>query len=362
MKYFILTSLAVLSFSFSYAGTCVDVTSALARGAESSSVKVLQQFLVEKGHLKAVPNGYFGAGTQTALRAYQKSKGISQTGTTGPATRAALKKDSCGTTSQNTVVSPVVSTPVQNQVATTSIPVVTLPAPKLTSLDLTTLFAGGTTDWSLMVYGTGFSTSSNTMKLFSRSNGKVYTLGNSASSDGKQLALPINLTGKTFPCGTSCLEKIQPGDYDLVISHGGGESNTLLLSVKPFNLSVVTGTISAPLSYTAKNARIGTVSFASSAIFKITDITPTISTSEGFVGGGISGLVLKDELSGQTLAYDKSVAEVLPNQSKIIGLYGTVSTQVPGRVTTTFALSIEDYIGHKKTTFISGEILTSIAQ
>jgi len=65
-------------------------------GAENDAVVALQTFLENKGFLtipSGIAKGYFGGLTRVAVRAYQKSMGISQTGYVGPKTRAALNGD-----------------------------------------------------------------------------------------------------------------------------------------------------------------------------------------------------------------------------------------------------------------------------
>lgn len=92
-------SIIVLSFFFItpnlFALGCVDIKSNLAQTQENASVKLLQDFLFEKGFLQAKPNGYFGVGTLASVKKYQKSINLSQVGVAGPATRAALKKETC---------------------------------------------------------------------------------------------------------------------------------------------------------------------------------------------------------------------------------------------------------------------------
>lgn len=86
----------IFSFSHVSAASCTEIKSWLSRGYESSTVLSLQNFLHEKGYLKATPNGYFGPGTFAGVKAYQKSLGFEQVGSVGPATRAAIKKETCG--------------------------------------------------------------------------------------------------------------------------------------------------------------------------------------------------------------------------------------------------------------------------
>jgi hypothetical protein len=96
MKKILCTLVILVGISNASAASCVDLKSVLSKGAENSRVLALQNFLFEKGYLKAKPNGYFGVGTVAAVKAYQKSLGFEQAGSVGPGTRAALKKETCG--------------------------------------------------------------------------------------------------------------------------------------------------------------------------------------------------------------------------------------------------------------------------
>jgi peptidoglycan hydrolase-like protein with peptidoglycan-binding domain len=96
MKKSIFVALIISSFAYSHAaGSCLDFSINLSRGSESSLVLSVQNFLFAKGFLKVAPNGYFGPSTLAAVKAYQKLNGFAQVGNTGPATRAAIKRDSC---------------------------------------------------------------------------------------------------------------------------------------------------------------------------------------------------------------------------------------------------------------------------
>lgn len=65
-------------------------TANLASGSRGRSVTELQKKLSSLGFLSAAPTGYYGPATIAAVKKYQKTHGISQTGTVGPATRKAL--------------------------------------------------------------------------------------------------------------------------------------------------------------------------------------------------------------------------------------------------------------------------------
>ncbi len=78
---------------------CVDLVYDLYQGLSDSgldsSIMKLQKYLVVKGYLLATPNGYFGPGTLSAVKKFQVANGISNTGRVGPATRKAIKNNSC---------------------------------------------------------------------------------------------------------------------------------------------------------------------------------------------------------------------------------------------------------------------------
>ncbi len=114
-------SLFIPQFSFAQTesegemvNTCVQLTSArLTRGyydaQTDGQVSLLQDFLIEKGLLNTStggPTGYYGNQTTLAVKAYQASRGISQVGTVGPMTKAAIALETgCGnggTTPTNT--------------------------------------------------------------------------------------------------------------------------------------------------------------------------------------------------------------------------------------------------------------------
>ncbi len=90
--------------------TCVDLQNNLIKGKETSEVLSLQNFLAQKGFLTAKPNGYFGVGTLAAVKKYQQSIGLSRSGQVFPLTRAAIKKETCGSSASL----PVSNTGTQN--------------------------------------------------------------------------------------------------------------------------------------------------------------------------------------------------------------------------------------------------------
>lgn len=121
----ILVFLAFFLCFQSVQAACVDLPSNLSKGKESSDVLLLQNFLKEKGYLKATPNGYYGLGTHNAVKLYQNSKSLARSGQVFPLTRAAIKADSCVVGKATTTTSTSISTS-SPKTAATSTPQVAL--------------------------------------------------------------------------------------------------------------------------------------------------------------------------------------------------------------------------------------------
>lgn len=72
-----------------------QITKTLQKGSRGTEVYTLQQALVNFGFLNAAPNGYFGAQTASAVRAFQIDNDIRANGIVGPATRDAINEGLC---------------------------------------------------------------------------------------------------------------------------------------------------------------------------------------------------------------------------------------------------------------------------
>lgn len=59
-------------------------------GSRGAEVRAIQQFLIDWGLYNGDVTGYYGEETTAAVKKFQKLKGISQTGTAGPQTLAAM--------------------------------------------------------------------------------------------------------------------------------------------------------------------------------------------------------------------------------------------------------------------------------
>lgn len=93
-------SSASLHSAASTAVSCpLQITHTIKRGDSGASVIQLQLALVQLGYLTTDSvTGYFGNKTKSAVTKFQVAQGISQTGTVGQLTRAALAAVVCGTT------------------------------------------------------------------------------------------------------------------------------------------------------------------------------------------------------------------------------------------------------------------------
>ncbi len=83
--------------------TCVDLQSDSLRyrandAITNGEVTILQNFLISTGLLNTSATGYFGLGTFSAVKMFQKRVGINQTGYVGPLTKTKIKEASCALT------------------------------------------------------------------------------------------------------------------------------------------------------------------------------------------------------------------------------------------------------------------------
>jgi len=120
----LLSSDSALAQAQVYAGLqnqCLNLSDDLFFGLSDSAVDYsilnLQRYLVSMGYLTATPNGYFGAGTLSAVKKFQTAHNISGTGRVGPITRKALQSLTCNTNSAANVASVINSTSVASSVA-----------------------------------------------------------------------------------------------------------------------------------------------------------------------------------------------------------------------------------------------------
>jgi peptidoglycan hydrolase-like protein with peptidoglycan-binding domain len=356
MKKSILALIFISTISGSFAATsCLDYSTNLSRGAESSLVLSLQNFLFSKGYLKVTPNGYFGPSTFSAVKAYQKANGFAQVGNTGPATRAAIKKDSCtaGGASLPTVQTPAAPVSTSSVQTTSS---VVVPRPAIDSFDFVTLFAGGTANWNFSLYGNNFSTTTNTITMRNMETRKTYAIGTLPSASGTVIVMPTNLTGTAYSCGAECKEKMEAGRYEVVVTTVGGSSASKVLTILPFTMSALTTAVNT-IPASATHVQIGLFSYSSPQAVLVKSISFSLGTST-ISDGGINSVTLTDQFTGATIDSDTELQAI---QSGIIGAYANVSNTKPGDAYGAFSITIEDYIGKKDTSFISSPVLMTVA-
>lgn len=374
MKSFGVCSLAVCVVYFSTIMTtsaqnvipCVDVKINLTKGAESESVISLQKFLYSKGFLKVAPNGYFGPGTMQAVKVYQKSAGLPPTGAVFAMTRLAIRNATCNSVSTSTIGTALpAEIPPSFASSTGSSPVpLALPVlvnrirPVIISLDKGTLFKGATTTWGIVINGSAFSDASNTVYFRSRESGRVYRIGVFPSVDKKTILLPPTITKNSFSCGSACSEALPIGTFDMTVQHEGGESDPIFLAIKGFSISSTSGSLNTPVQ-NGSNQFLGTISYAPSVPLYVTNLDLAVVVS-GLGGGNVSNLTFRDEISGKNITTFGSQVASDENQSKIIGVYGTVGAKSSGSITISGTITAVDYIGNKPVQFQVPTFLTTL--
>jgi murein L,D-transpeptidase YcbB/YkuD len=74
---------------------CVDISKNLSKGSSASMTGKLQKFLIGKGFLPGEASGVYGDFTVEAVKAYQRSINLPETGMVNDVTRQAIKKETC---------------------------------------------------------------------------------------------------------------------------------------------------------------------------------------------------------------------------------------------------------------------------
>jgi peptidoglycan hydrolase-like protein with peptidoglycan-binding domain len=452
MKRSIVIALLCASISPVFAATCVDLPSNLSQRAESSSVLLVQNYLFEKGFLFVKPNGYFGPSTLKAVKAYQKSKGLSQSGAVFPMTRAALKKDSCSPSNlvaasnslKQSATSSVKTAPNQGaQIETNQAlpPTVTLtadpspvsyggnsivkytssgatscritrlsdetwvgvnlsdiiqvpsvkipetyavtckgiggmvtksitiavlpkpvtndaaaddfwnyPIPRVDSLGTSLFIVNSTTTANLIIRGTNFSTSSNTIIGTLQGTSKTFILGTSTSADTKSITLNSDFLRKKYPLGNSGEDYLPVGYYLITVKTKGGESNSGFLSLKSVVTSSTSGSPDLSILPKTTRVKVGTVTLSSSMLASLQSIAFTLSGTSGVVAK-TSNITLKDLGTGVSTtggpSFTFTAEDLLENQSKLYELYadfGDILSKDAGNITFSGVLTIMDYI------------------
>jgi hypothetical protein len=74
---------------------CTNLPLNLSRGSESSEVRMLQDFLYQKGLMSTLPTGFYGDQTKEAVKLYQRSALLPETGMAYEFTRSSIKNETC---------------------------------------------------------------------------------------------------------------------------------------------------------------------------------------------------------------------------------------------------------------------------
>ena len=207
-------------------GNCAYLSTDLSLGSRGSEVLALQQFLVLQNYPGAgswMLTSYFGRATEAAVRNFQRSRGLLQTGIVDRQTRESIQQYSCGTSGyqdpsyypyQNPPVYPYqYSSPYQYP---TSYPYSPYSYGYGVPLRIDSLSPqSGIGGSSLTLYGSGFDKISNTVRFGA----------NAAVGAGSTNGTSLTLTVPNMP----------PGVYGVYITNGHGVSNSLAFTVTGYS-------------------------------------------------------------------------------------------------------------------------------
>ncbi len=229
MKKLIISGIVALSLVASVAsaqsyGSCVSISTALSVGSRGSQVLALQQFLVSQNYPGSgtwMETGYFGTATAAAVRDFQQSRGLPQTGAVDSQTLSALQN--CGNASTNyNYTSGTYPYTYTGSGYTTYPYTTTYPynygygynygvAPTITSLSQNT----GTPGQSVTIYGQGFQ-STNTVYF-----NNLALAGVSSSATSLTFTIP-------YTSGYANNQTV-----NLYVTNSNGTSNTLSFTLNP---------------------------------------------------------------------------------------------------------------------------------
>lgn len=355
MKNLIILGLLFSGISSTFAFSCTDLKVNLKRGTESKDVLALQNFLFEKKLLTAKPNGYFGPATLRAVQAYQKSVGLTNSGAVLTLTRAAIKKETCASGGETlaTTTAQIPNSKATTTTITKTQTVKTGPAPIVTSLDKATVILGGETGWGVIIKGSNFSTTTNTVYLIRRDYSKRYTIGIFPSVDKKSITLPKSLGTLTFPCEFNCRQRLQEGEYFVVVeTEQGGESQTNEYIVVKDSTITTSSVSQNAIPYTATGTRVGVFAFKANTPLTISTIKFNVDQG-GASSTRLTNITFKDEKTGQVIANSGAGTALYEGEYKHIGVYANVETVKAVQAMTSFTVSILDAFGNKTTTLTS---------
>lgn len=417
-KFLLLISFVyIANISFASASSCIDIKSNLIKGYRNSNVLSLQNFLYEKGYLKATPNGYFGNGTFSAAKAYQKSVGLYSSGKVLTLTRAAIKKETCNN-NNNVGVLPVKSNvPSVNEpifctmevtrcpdgsyvgrsgpkceflacpkevksvpAATTTISVVdNSPLPVISSLDRRVFFEKGIVDKGFTLTGFNFSTTSNNIYAVNQLDRTKYFIGSFklVTSSTSTIYASSSLTSDYFSCGTGCYKRLTPGYYDMFINNSGTDSNTTFFSVKNFNITANSGTENNAILGSSTLVKIGNIQFSGGAPLYIdsilVDLVPDTQAAQDYAPiktSYFTNFKFKDEMTGQMITlgggggvYTMPTGSTLGEfQTKNIGIYADVHSPVSGMLRATLGVNVRDQLLNGKAKIYAPEVLITVSK
>lgn len=417
MKFILTLLLTFVSLSASSALTCANLNKDLSIGSKGQDVVSLQKFLTEKGFLKQKGSVDFDKATEDALKSYQKSKKLKETGKATFAVRKEIKSESCKITNSTNKVtfaksesegvqnspssmsnmSPKVVSATINKMNTNSLPkpqimnsmnmaTMTMPnmmpnminggmssstnlkefedlsSPKIYSLDKIMFFRKALTKTKLTVNGENLSRISNKF-ILNGPNNKEYILGEAESLSGTSTALSTDFTMKKFNCGNDCNDYLDEGEYLLSIKTSKGLSNSLPIKLRLISFSSSSGSLNSSVKQKVKGALLGQVSFSTGMSVKADKLKVAIT---GPLSNKVTNIKIKDELASKVITgnqtYDLGGVGVNEHASKIYSIYGDVDSMISGSINIDTVITIRDYYSNSEVEIKPDTMLVTISE
>jgi len=207
-------------------------------------------------------------------------------------------------------------------------------APTVASSSRYVIIRDATPKDPLTVYGTSFSSSTNTVIMTSNYSGKQYNVGTFASTNSTTLSIPASSTNQIIPCGAGCYEKIPNGTYGVTITNEWGKSNIFYLNIKGFSTSSFTARSNTSAPPDTKNVKLGSVTVSTGIPVAIKSITLNATSTSSVLPTKLSNFVVKETMSGQTAGTGAGTITIsnqslYENQSLIFDIYADIGEVQP---------------------------------
>ncbi|MCF7843451.1 peptidoglycan-binding protein [Candidatus Gracilibacteria bacterium] len=170
--------------------------------------------------------------------------------------------------------------------------------PQINSMGQAIFLSGANMSIPLTINGSEFSSTTNTVTLTLQSSRKAYTLGVFPSADGKTINATTSFTNTELSCGTNCLERLQPGVYEVNVKTTSGESNAGYIQLQSVTSSSYSNGSDVSFRPLSTHMKLGTVTLSSAARITLKSLKFSLTGTTSLVSK-VSNFTITDLTTGK---------------------------------------------------------------